>query len=745
MDLQELRQEAIKIIKANPELKPEIQDLFSLAISEVEEGGSESHECDLAYNDMIELQNEANNNKMVKGGKLTGPQQAKFDKVMSEWKAGKLHSGSSDGPIVKDQDQAIAIAYAQANSMKKMEFGGLVYDSLSDEAKDRMEGLVPIEQMNNVLSNCRYIVSDMMEEGFELDEAISFIVYKIVDDFTDKRMGYFSEEYYPEDWKETGDSLGRPQKPKILIKLHDKLKEADNLESLIWEFNDDEGWSIVYENGLESLSDYHRGELESYAFYANDKGLIDSVYLLNGHDSTDLTMERALSGSRAFDNTRYDKMKTGGKMTGGSVEDDQIEEYAEAIYEDLRQEYKPWELQNMSMEEAMMSVDSYDEIPENLKEQVASYLMNMASQNEFFEEDEEYKDGGSVQSKEEKMIASKAKAIFRDLKRDGYDKFDLAMMTKEEANETVSTFSDVPENLKKEVADYLFMMCQRIPFGQGGSMYNKGGVIENKMQSLENELDRLESELKWTQQQNGASKQYYLRKRRSGKMTRERAMQLIDESNASWKKEREKVREKIKEVKDKIKRLQSLSSKVSADEFSQGGGVDDSKNKKIMESYREWVSDIRNQSYPRMSVSGAVKLASEYMLNSYSRQELIEAIKTDKNIDFLGMEKTWLNALRRAKKPKMANGGGVDDEYSDDEEYSDDDILYKYNEALADIEDWMPNEIEVQDEYFALVESGDIEELASFIEEYADTNTLEERYDITYSEYKALANAAINM
>jgi hypothetical protein len=539
MDLQELRQEAIKIIKANPELKPEIQDLFSLAISEVEEGGSESHECDLAYNDMIELQNEANNNKMVKGGKLTGPQQAKFDKVMSEWKAGKLHSGSSDGPIVKDQDQAIAIAYAQANSMKKMEFGGLVYDSLSDEAKDRMEGLVPIEQMNNVLSNCRYIVSDMMEEGFELDEAISFIVYKIVDDFTDKRMGYFSEEYYPEDWKETG-----------------------------------------------------------------------------------------------------------GKMTGGSIENDQIEEYAEAIYEDLRQEYKPWELQNMSMEEAMMSVDSYDEIPENLKEQVASYLMNMASQNEFFEEDEEDEE------------------------------------------------------------------------------YKNGGVIENKMQSLENELDRLESELKWTQQQNGASKQYYLRKRRSGKMTRERAMQLIDESNASWKKEREKVREKIKEVKDKIKRLQSLSSKVSADEFSQGGGVgqmnnakyywksfnkkqkidflvgagyspsvandlsnedwdslesevhkdllssimakgggvDDSKNKKIMESYREWVSDIRNQSYPRMSVSGAVKLASEYMLNSYSRQELIEAIKTDKNIDFLGMEKTWLNALRRAKKPKMATGGGVDDD-----------------------------------------------------------------------------------
>ena len=93
------------------------------------------------------------------------------------------------------------------------------------------------------------------------------------------------------------------------------------------------------------------------------------------------------------------------------------------------------------------------------------------------------------------------------------------------------------------------------------------------MQSLENELNRLESELKWTQQQNGASKQYYLRKRRSGKMTRERAMELIDESNASWKKEREKVREKIKEVKDRIKRLEELSSKVTADQFADGGGI----------------------------------------------------------------------------------------------------------------------------------------------------------------------------
>lgn len=59
MNLAQLKTEAIRIIKAKPELKPEIQDLYSLAISEIEEGGSEDHECDLAYNDMLEIEKEA--------------------------------------------------------------------------------------------------------------------------------------------------------------------------------------------------------------------------------------------------------------------------------------------------------------------------------------------------------------------------------------------------------------------------------------------------------------------------------------------------------------------------------------------------------------------------------------------------------------------------------------------------------------------------------------------------------------
>lgn len=45
--------------------------------------------------------------------------QAKFDKTMHEWGKGKLHSSSKQGPEVKSQDQAVAIAYNQARKAGK--------------------------------------------------------------------------------------------------------------------------------------------------------------------------------------------------------------------------------------------------------------------------------------------------------------------------------------------------------------------------------------------------------------------------------------------------------------------------------------------------------------------------------------------------------------------------------------------------------------------------------------------------
>lgn len=55
---------------------------------------------------------------MAKGG-MTPSQQAKVGKVMGEFKAGELHSGSKTGPMVKDRKQAIAIGLSEARRAGK--------------------------------------------------------------------------------------------------------------------------------------------------------------------------------------------------------------------------------------------------------------------------------------------------------------------------------------------------------------------------------------------------------------------------------------------------------------------------------------------------------------------------------------------------------------------------------------------------------------------------------------------------
>ena len=49
-----------------------------------------------------------------------------FSKIMHDWKAGTLHSGSKKGPIVKNQKQAVAIAmqYPHTKSMSSEGQGG---------------------------------------------------------------------------------------------------------------------------------------------------------------------------------------------------------------------------------------------------------------------------------------------------------------------------------------------------------------------------------------------------------------------------------------------------------------------------------------------------------------------------------------------------------------------------------------------------------------------------------------------
>jgi hypothetical protein len=43
----------------------------------------------------------------------------KIGKVMKEYGAGKLHSGSKKGPVVKSQKQAVAIALSEAGTSNK--------------------------------------------------------------------------------------------------------------------------------------------------------------------------------------------------------------------------------------------------------------------------------------------------------------------------------------------------------------------------------------------------------------------------------------------------------------------------------------------------------------------------------------------------------------------------------------------------------------------------------------------------
>jgi hypothetical protein len=60
-----------------------------------------------------------------KGGAVKGE---KIAKVMREYKAGKLHSGSKKGPVVKNPKQAMAIALSEARAARKAEGGLTSYE-----------------------------------------------------------------------------------------------------------------------------------------------------------------------------------------------------------------------------------------------------------------------------------------------------------------------------------------------------------------------------------------------------------------------------------------------------------------------------------------------------------------------------------------------------------------------------------------------------------------------------------------
>lgn len=58
MTLQEFKNQINKEIEENPNLKEEILDLYELTITEIEDGGSTTHEIELCLEDIKQLKDE---------------------------------------------------------------------------------------------------------------------------------------------------------------------------------------------------------------------------------------------------------------------------------------------------------------------------------------------------------------------------------------------------------------------------------------------------------------------------------------------------------------------------------------------------------------------------------------------------------------------------------------------------------------------------------------------------------------
>jgi hypothetical protein len=55
MSIKELREKTRLLMQQHPEHKDDFQEFYYLALDEIEDGQSEQHECDIAYESMRQL------------------------------------------------------------------------------------------------------------------------------------------------------------------------------------------------------------------------------------------------------------------------------------------------------------------------------------------------------------------------------------------------------------------------------------------------------------------------------------------------------------------------------------------------------------------------------------------------------------------------------------------------------------------------------------------------------------------
>jgi hypothetical protein len=194
-------------------------------------------------------------------------------------------------------------------------------------------------------------------------------------------------------------------------------------------------------------------------------------------------------------------------------------------------------------------------------------------------------------------------------------------------------------------------------------------------------------------------------------------------------------------VQDTKKKYSTQSIKAS--EFEPVGSYHDMSSKSWTQEDQNalegWMSDIRygygwiTPDYVETSWTGRPGSGTKEWNRDIQKrvfQGLInEELLWTENKNEPGEQGYEITSIEDALK-MMAKGGGIPN---------------KYREAIYNMEDWMPDNMQLMDEYNYFLESGDVDGLTSFIEEYGDEETLAERYDITYTEYETLANTAINM
>jgi len=68
----------------------------------------------------------------------------------------------------------------------------------------------------------------------------------------------------------------------------------------------------------------------------------------------------------------------------------------------------------------------------------------------------------------------------------------------------------------------------------------------------------------------------------------------------------------------------------------------------------------------------------------------------------------------------------------------------KFKNALNNIDKWMPDDSELQDEYYELINGGDVEGMKDFLDNYAEEDALM-KYGVKFKDLEALAKAIIKV